>query len=994
MRRIIFIHCGPFAYQEIRLGGSVGLVGRDPWASQALEQALRYASDPAAAAPTVERQWLRRPEARLIYEVQGPEGWFLVLALPQEKGPGFFLIHSDYERELFVGKKEEVLSEKALFKGLAARNVKVSPRLDRWEEYLHLATAAPSGSSQKKAAQRYAWLSGQPLDLLRRLQAQGSAAVPVSQAVEDLKSFLAWEPEAAASLGLEKIRTAVQQYTRQREELRRMAAEEDALVAWLESHRASQEVARQLQAQREEWAAQWPHLQAAQRQAQQAWEAAQQRAEQQAAWQAQRAQLVQAEIELIQRRIGAEEQQAMPSGTAEAILPPPDGELYWQAQHQIRTARAHLQQLYQQALAIEAPKVNLDASHFEALLQARADQVQQQAQRERLEAQVKDWEAQRQQGHKTLDQLEATERQAFESHRQALENQLAELEERIQGSGQTFMGWLEGRYPDWEENIGKVVREEVLFHPYLSPSVERLNDLLFGVQLDLSELEAPVTGVQHLQDQRDELVQSLEDRQAAWTERQAELARQRQNLDKRSRAKITQLQREVQQARYLAEQAALREKRWLNQQQARQLARQQRYEQAHLRLQYQTAAQEKELRTLEAEQAQREQEWQAASSASETSRGEQDDEALLRLKEKLAYWQSQAQQQPKPVDLTPTATEAQQWDTLLADLSAMDLPEVEPAAQAAEVPVEARLAELERWRQQEAGLAELQAALREQALHWAAQLQPDNVLRLPTDSRAEGWLDAWAEALAELLAGEGLAGQQAAFASQRGSLIGQVAELLGDFDAPEVLGKRVEQVQALLHAEALPEGLEDLRLTLQPGGHPLMRVLRDLRRLHREQGHALGGQSLFSQGEAELDLAADELLERLIAALQRYPHDQLSRAQAFDLEVTVQLDDGSDPQPWSMLPMAWQRPLAMQMSLAAWQVTAALRPAASLPLWLGADLTGTAPHASQLLRQARAGLLDVCAAAADRLVGVDWDLVYRFGREDGKSQGKVLVEKK
>ena len=79
-----------------------------------------------------------------------------------------------------------------------------------------------------------------------------------------------------------------------------------------------------------------------------------------------------------------------------------------------------------------------------------------------------------------------------------------ELLERAKGS---FCEWLDENVPDWAETIGKVADERrILYHTALSPQLSNQTDgSLFGVNIDLSEIETSVRTPQQIEAARNDL---------------------------------------------------------------------------------------------------------------------------------------------------------------------------------------------------------------------------------------------------------------------------------------------------------------------------------------------------------------------------------------------------------------------------------------------------------------------------------------------------------
>ncbi|MBC7475085.1 MAG: ATP-binding protein [Candidatus Sericytochromatia bacterium] len=91
-----------------------------------------------------------------------------------------------------------------------------------------------------------------------------------------------------------------------------------------------------------------------------------------------------------------------------------------------------------------------------------------------------------------------------------LNTNLIKLSEKLKFSDSSFSYFLEKNYPEYKENIAKVVSEEILFSSDLSPIIKEKNNLLFGVDIDLSILPKAKT-LEDYKIQKDELEQEISD---------------------------------------------------------------------------------------------------------------------------------------------------------------------------------------------------------------------------------------------------------------------------------------------------------------------------------------------------------------------------------------------------------------------------------------------------------------------------------------------------
>ncbi len=90
-----------------------------------------------------------------------------------------------------------------------------------------------------------------------------------------------------------------------------------------------------------------------------------------------------------------------------------------------------------------------------------------------------------------------------------LDEQITSDEDLLERAKGSLCEWLDAHVEGWADTIGKVVDEKrVLYHTALSPTLDASADgTLYGVKLDLSEIESKVRTPQEIEEHRDRLVQ-------------------------------------------------------------------------------------------------------------------------------------------------------------------------------------------------------------------------------------------------------------------------------------------------------------------------------------------------------------------------------------------------------------------------------------------------------------------------------------------------------
>lgn len=109
------------------------------------------------------------------------------------------------------------------------------------------------------------------------------------------------------------------------------------------------------------------------------------------------------------------------------------------------------------------------------------------------------WDEEQQKGFREKD-----ERMEALSHEQKqLRTRIEELETFLQNSRNTLQGWLKDHKPGWEENIGKLCDESILWQTGLSPRQVDEGASFYGINLDLSVIERPIKSINDYQREKE-----------------------------------------------------------------------------------------------------------------------------------------------------------------------------------------------------------------------------------------------------------------------------------------------------------------------------------------------------------------------------------------------------------------------------------------------------------------------------------------------------------
>lgn len=194
------------------------------------------------------------------------------------------------------------------------------------------------------------------------------------------------------------------------------------------------------------------------------------------------------------------------------------------------------------------------------LAELRQSAPQQEAQTQLHQAEIRQFEQQEQ--HEEEQAAIAFEHQKSDLLRQQKEvkAEIEALTVKLQSFENSLYEFLNQRYPGWENTIGKVCDERILFENDLRPAFEHANELLYGVKLDLQELEPTVKTLADYEKEREQqkkMLQKLEKDLSALTEErgkdQQRVHRKFQRKVREEKKSIATLEEQIEQAGFQIE---------------------------------------------------------------------------------------------------------------------------------------------------------------------------------------------------------------------------------------------------------------------------------------------------------------------------------------------------------------------------------------------------------------------------------------------------------
>lgn len=160
------------------------------------------------------------------------------------------------------------------------------------------------------------------------------------------------------------------------------------------------------------------------------------------------------------------------------------------------------------------------------------------------------------QKHWELDEKEL--QKTFEREKEKLDGQIteankniSEIESYIDNSKSSLYGWLSEQYTGWEKTIGKVIDEKnVLFNTSLSPKLSGKTNNLYGVEIDLNEINKTVKTVADYEKEKQEQKETIEGIRKVISELTEKLEKDKDNLKRKYQPKIRERKDSIKENEY------------------------------------------------------------------------------------------------------------------------------------------------------------------------------------------------------------------------------------------------------------------------------------------------------------------------------------------------------------------------------------------------------------------------------------------------------------
>ena len=134
-----------------------------------------------------------------------------------------------------------------------------------------------------------------------------------------------------------------------------------------------------------------------------------------------------------------------------------------------------------------------------------------------------------------------------------LNGQLKAISSRLAGYSDALYGWLNENKEGWEDNIGKVIAEDVLFNKELLPQIIGDTNSLYGIEIRLGELPVQVKSLADYQKEQKELESKIEICNQELVKLGVKQSGEHDRLKKKYQPQLKHCKEEYQEQLYIAE---------------------------------------------------------------------------------------------------------------------------------------------------------------------------------------------------------------------------------------------------------------------------------------------------------------------------------------------------------------------------------------------------------------------------------------------------------
>ena len=176
--------------------------------------------------------------------------------------------------------------------------------------------------------------------------------------------------------------------------------------------------------------------------------------------------------------------------------------------------------------------------------------------RENLSKQIETIQKQWELDEKNLQKDFDRNKEKSDEQMKIIESKMTEIESYIARRKDSLYGWLTDHYPNWEKSIGKVIDERnVLFHSSLNPRLTGGDGNLYGVEIDLTEINKTVKTIADYEAEKEAFNNQITTIRKDLATLQAILEDDREKLKRKYQPRIREKKDAIREHEYRLEQA-------------------------------------------------------------------------------------------------------------------------------------------------------------------------------------------------------------------------------------------------------------------------------------------------------------------------------------------------------------------------------------------------------------------------------------------------------
>jgi hypothetical protein len=154
----------------------------------------------------------------------------------------------------------------------------------------------------------------------------------------------------------------------------------------------------------------------------------------------------------------------------------------------------------------------------------------------------------------TIKQNSLRQSEKLQAEIEGLQKQVAGIELKLANSSDALYGWLNKNKQGWEDTIGKVVDEELLFSNELSPQANGESHSLYGISINLADVKLKVKTLAEYEIEKSKLEEKLQQTQQQASELTTQQAEQLDKLRKKYQPQIKESKEAITEQQYRQEQ--------------------------------------------------------------------------------------------------------------------------------------------------------------------------------------------------------------------------------------------------------------------------------------------------------------------------------------------------------------------------------------------------------------------------------------------------------